>query len=575
MQGFFPRETGPEARGTPLNLERALQVTPDADKFLRIVMEAWLERNGVLDPLRKAQAEPSVLENQLHPSMGAYQPPTTDALHGLLLLVAHLVARKVDADVAAAAAAQGRGARLHQYGQQGAVVVMVPPLCPALRALQQPLFVFLCLTFRHMRVAPQCWTQFLLGGELWLAWIDPGRTWRQAFPEPGGQGAQQQQQQQQQQQSGGRGVTGARWREQHLKMHVAANLHFYTTLFVLYMRKAREALGSDASRQFQVLSQALRVMAVFRDTALHDALQSASRHAAELWQQAGGGAPVPRGGVREALLRHLVVLRLQRSRPCLVADAEQDAHHLAAELLAAQHRVEKEQKDEEGSWGHARKAGRWVWAALCSVFADEGSYDEPPSGGQVKAAELVALMKAVLVELYGIFPNLEAKCTKPLGDTDAAASRDADRQGLLLTARGRTQLLQGVRGCDPTKARFLGDPLFNPELGEHELAALVRGAQWLSVALCKQFYPSWEPPADANAAAASATVKKGGQPPPPPHEGGHVDVGRQTAEAAAPINLRWLADKRNYHLPCLLLCVYLVLALFQRMLQGVQKALSE
>lgn len=584
MQGFFPRETGPETKGLPVDLERALCVTPEAEKFLRIFIESWLERNATVNPNLKAQAEPSASEHTLHPSHGAYQPPTVDALHGLLLLVGYLVARRVDADVAAAQA-QGRGARLvqSQLGQ----AALVGPVCPALDALQQPLFVFLCTTFRHLRVSPQHWTQFLLAGELWLAWIDPDRTWRQTFPAPGqSQGQSQGQAAGAEGAAAAHGAGNARWRELHLQAYVASNLQFYTTLFVLYMRKAREALGSDASRQHQVLCQALRVMRVFRDTALHDALSGVSRHAAELWQYAAGGgnpALLPRGGAgavagRDALLYHLRALRLLRSRPCLVVDAGQDAHHLAAELLAAKRRAETEWAADRKSWvGKEKPLGRLL-AAFWGYLVDEGSYDEPPSGGSVRLPELIGKMELVLGELFGIFPSVEAKCQRPLGgEGAAAASRDAERRGLLLTARGREQLLLGVRGCDPTKAQYLGDPLFNPELGGHELACLVRLAQRGSVRWARWRHPEWEPGPEA-ARFIAATMGGGGGGAegqdeaqrreqqalgngegPAPHEGGHVDLRRRRhLGTPTPANWRpWLADKRVVGFGCLALVLLL------------------
>lgn len=602
IQGFFPRETGgPDARGGPpleVLLERELRMTPEAEKFLRVLVEMWLERNTVVNPDRKpSKPEPSVAENELtHPSPRYYHGPTTDALHGLLLLVGHLVARKVDADVRLAQQQQeqqaqgargggGAAARLLQYG---------PPACPALDALQQPLFIYLSLAFRHLRVAPQGWTQFFLAVELWLAWIDPDCTLRRVFggeqppqasqrgaSSPAGQPSQPNQQQ--------RGAAGARWRELHLRAHVAGNLNFYTTLLVLYMRKAREALGSDASRQFQVLSQARRVMRVFRDTALHAALTQASAHVSQLWRRTGGNLALlmQGGGGGGPLLHHLRALRLLNSRPCLWEDACQDAHHLAAELLAAKRRAEKEWEGQQRSWMGLGTALGWLSATLGGIFLDEGGEygAEPPSGGQVRLPELIGVMDQVLGEVFGIFPSVEAKCLRPLRDADVAGSRDAERQGLLLTAKGREQLLLGKRGCDPTKARFLGDPLFDPEPREHELACLVPWAQRASVRLSLYFYPNWEP----SAAARRVLAKEGEQEQEPPrpqpeqqpgqqqqpqHEGGHIDVRRRSAGAVTPIDLRWLADRRNFFALALFLGVVGMLVLVQRMLHRLQQALA-
>lgn len=142
-------------------------------------------------------------------------------------------------------------------------------------------------------------------------------------------------------------------------------------------------------------------------------------------------------------------------------------------------------------------------------------------------------------EVYGIFPSVQAKCQRPVDEESSSArNRDADRRGLLLTNNGREQLLLGLRKCDPIKAKYLGDPLFNPEVGSHESEWLLKLAQELSIRLSKYFYPAWQPPAeraleDEQREEYIRAYVDGG---------GHVVVREVSPTELAPINLRPLAD---------------------------------
>lgn len=346
-----------------LDIDGALRMTPDAEKFLRILIEMWLERNAVVDPDIKEQTlvEASDAENRFSSQHGLYQLPSIDSLHGLLVLVNYLLARKVDADVTALA--QSRSTRL-----------LTPPFCLALDALHQPLFIFLSLVFRQPSIPATGWTEFLLAVELWLAWINPDRTWKNTFTDRGNLHDDE----------GGKGRgAGARWRQKHLKAYVTSNFHFYTTLFALFMRKARAALGSEPSRQYLALCQVLRVMQTFHDTALRDVLGNVSRSAADLWRANNNS----RG--KDYMLYHFRSLRLGRSRPCLLSDACQDAQYLAAELQLTRKRGVKALEDSRTSWSNVTGVG-WLLRVASSVMSsDLGQYAEYRSSGMGKLPALI------------------------------------------------------------------------------------------------------------------------------------------------------------------------------------------
>ena len=166
----------------------------------------------------------------------------------------------------------------------------------------------------------------------------------------------------------------------------------------------------------------------------------------------------------------------------------------------------------------------------------------------------------VLEDLFIVFPQVRQKLREFQPGKDASIQKDADRDpasGLLLTKEGRVQLLSGVRGCDPTKIKYLGDPLFNPELGEFEVEWLVEVAQKLSIWLSSMVHAGFE--LDEEPAAEEETK----------HEGGHVNVTKIAKRKTVPINLRWIADIRYYRLLFIALVLLTVLTAVIRLLRRV------
>ncbi len=509
LELYFPRKAVPESQQ-----HRHLALGAGWERFLRIFIDMWLERNTVLNPNSKPQGDRSDKQNRL--CAHTYKEPFVETLQALLVLLQYLLGRKVEAEVGAQNPGRGGGNP------------RAPAYCGAVDALQQPLFNFFVLAFRDMRVAPNCWTQFFLVVELWMAWLEPDAVLARAFPERRDQPA-----------------LGLRWRKDFLRSYVVSNFHFYTTLLVLYMGKAREALSSDPARQPLLLAQVLRVLKLFHHTDLRDALVAVSRLADDFWRSGNTLS----GGDFMLYHHHLCRLRLVHSRPCLLEDACQDAHHLAAELLATRKRAVNAAEAAQRSW----KTVQWAKALASGAFALLVGADQEsgvPSRSAVPSA-LVQRIDEVLEEVYGIFPSVQAKCQQPFQEGDVSArDRDADRQGLLLTNQGRDQLLRGLRNCDPTKARYLGDPLFNPEVGSYESEWLLRWVQELSLWLSTKCYPAWQQ--HPGKPGEGVTEEKGDD---ASAGGGHILIQNPSSAHLTPINLRWLADTR------ILKCFFVALAM--------------
>ncbi len=448
----------------------------------------WLERNPCLNPNTKPHPESSDAENQFYPNIPSqpslrYEEPSFEVLQALLVLLPHLLARKVEVELVT-----------QTHGPRASRMATIPAFCAALDALQQPLFSFLSMAFRRLALEGGGWTKFLMVVEIWLAWVTPDAQLGRAFADRKGQGE---------------AALVLRWRETFLKAYVVSNFHFYTTMLMLFMRKAREALGADASRQPVILLQLQRVLNAFHHTGLRDILVEVSKSAEELW--ANGNQM--RG--RMHMLHHLQRLRLMRSKPCLLGNAAQDAHYLAAELLASRKRTIRTMEEQARTWTavvpqSVRRVWFWMGEMVMVYFyllMDWGERRGGVGGGAIGLggvggagggevgglAGLVLQIDAVLEEVYGIFPSVRAKCQRPLGDEESldAQLRDAERRGLLLTKKGKEQLLSGQRACDPTKAAYIGDPLFDPVLKSNEYGALLPWAQRASVWLSKWWNPKY------------------------------------------------------------------------------------
>lgn len=335
LHTYFPRTATPqfEAKSTTsttssssssiLDPIKALALPEDSEKFLRILIEMWLERNPCHNPDTKPHPESSDAENQCYlnipfqPNL-RYEEPSFEVLQALLVLLPYLLARKVEVELVT-----------QTHGPRASRMANTPAFCAALDALQQPLFIFLSMAFRRLPLENGGWTKFLMLVEIWLAWLTPDVQLARAFADRKGQGE---------------AALVSRWRETFLKAYVVCNFHFYTTMLMLFMRKAREALGADVVRQPVILLQLQRVLKAFHHTGLRDILVEVSRSAGELWQNGNQ----MRGHVY--MLHHLQRLRLTRSKPCLLSDAAQDAHHLAAELLATRKRTIRAIEEEARTW---------------------------------------------------------------------------------------------------------------------------------------------------------------------------------------------------------------------------------
>lgn len=544
---YFPSPAGPDLdrKGGLSDPVKALALNEEAEKFLRIFIEMWLERNPVHNPDAKTHVESSDNENQILPVSRdtTYEEPTLEILLALLLWVPYLLARKVEVEVML----QGQGSR----GVRASPAA--PAFCPALDALQQPVFIFLALGFRRLRIEKEGWLKFLLLVELWLSWLTPSEVTVRLAPGKRSQDCS----------------LALRWQQSFLKAYVVSNFHFYTTLYVLYMRKVREALGADASMRSVVLVQLARVLKAVGHPDLREALLSVSRTAHELWQ---AGSQL-RG--RILLTHHLHRLRLTRSKPCLWRDTAQDAHHLAAELLAIRKRAVKAMEDLEHSWRASLikvTSTVWLWIkswvskGACDSFGLVGRLETlleklvvgpGLTGDRGGASSLPSQIDDVLEELYEIFPSVRMKCQQSLREDEADAQlRDPDRRGILLTERGREQLLAGQRACDPSKAVYMGDPLFDPVLASDEYGFLLPWAQRASIWLSKKYKPSWQSGeeremerkrnqhgtgGEQNSHGTSEEKASGrGDESSIGDEWGHVEIKETKPTDLAPLNLRWM-----------------------------------
>ena len=351
VQSFFPRDLG--VSSNRLDVDRALRMTGDADKFLRIMIEMWLERNSVLNPdIKVQQPEPTDIENKLY--YHYYELPSRDSLRGLIVVVTYLLARKAEVDVASQ---QSRTARIVHF-------------CPALQALHQPMFIFLVLAFRSLSVTSVEWSHFFLVVHLWLVWIDPSQALLQTFGESAKEKSRE-------------------WRRGQLKAYVTSNLHFYTTLLALFLRKAREALGSDPSRQWLVLSLVGRVLEVF----VNEDLASVLRRVCEVAQHSWEYGNALRG--RDYLMHHLKLCRLLRSRPCLLAEVGQDAHHLAAEIQPNRVKAAKSHEVSKQPYGQAKMLLGKVVEFFHAWVLPKGE-TEQDSGGSVNPDVFIKTVRSHL-----------------------------------------------------------------------------------------------------------------------------------------------------------------------------------
>ncbi|CAM9676884.1 unnamed protein product, partial [Chrysoparadoxa australica] len=159
-------------------------MSANGELLLRVIAEFWLNQNTVLEPSTPASAlrerapslQPTLsLSHSLSHSqsqeavvrdpsecewVGDYQPPADMAMHGLLVVVGHLLADPALAKLSARAAT-GIGLA-HKGG--------ISAMSPALAALQPHMMAFLRITINNLHINATAW---LLAVELWLLWLAP------------------------------------------------------------------------------------------------------------------------------------------------------------------------------------------------------------------------------------------------------------------------------------------------------------------------------------------------------------------------------------------------------------------
>lgn len=227
VQFYFPRVG---ESGSILEIERIMRLTSDAEKFLRILIDMWLEDNDTrrVCKLWGEKFEcPYALEDPKK-----FQPPTIDQVHCLYLLVSYLMGRRAEAE------SQGWQSRMQRR-------------CPASQALEQPVYVFLCLIFKHMviknniaEIEQRNATILFMAVELWLCVLTPHLAmkrlkWEASKPLPISH------------------VT---------RDNILGCYHFYTTLLVLFLRKIREAFHlSDLGKVEAAVILTKRVLKLYTE----------------------------------------------------------------------------------------------------------------------------------------------------------------------------------------------------------------------------------------------------------------------------------------------------------------------
>jgi len=241
LEDRFPREIPTSVADS----DRVLRMGFESEKLLRIIVEMILERNSTIDPDRLPQVEASDVENKLH---GAFIPPSSDTIHALILLVTHLMARKVGVDQVLAANRTTRP---------------VGRPCPALDVLHQPLFIFILLVFRNIKLESHAMELFLTV-DLWLTWLQPWEVLNKLNAE-----------------SLDRGMGPPPGYD---KEYVQSNLHFYTTLLILFIRKMREAMSSPNLRHQETALLLLRRVLTLYRTEISGVVAETSEVAMRLWE---------------------------------------------------------------------------------------------------------------------------------------------------------------------------------------------------------------------------------------------------------------------------------------------------
>jgi hypothetical protein len=198
-------------------------------------------------------------------------------------------------------------------------------------------------------------TEFFLAVDLWLTWLLPSQSLKKA-------GLQQSVVERSQ-----------LWREQLLRTYVASNFHFYSTLLILFLRKMRDTLNQGWGRQELTLRLLKRVLTAFLIPEVRSAIAEVSRMADFMWAHNNA---CMRG--YELLHAHVKRLRLDRSRPCLLANSQHEAIFLKAELLSLGGRASTGAEDDEDILAKLQKYAALQVAWISQYWNRERT--DPPAG---------------------------------------------------------------------------------------------------------------------------------------------------------------------------------------------------
>lgn len=198
-------------------------------------------------------------------------------------------------------------------------------------------------------------TEFFLAVDLWLTWLLPSQSLKKA-------GLQQSVVERSQ-----------LWREQLLRTYVASNFHFYSTLLILFLRKMRDTLNQGWGRQELTLRLLKRVLTAFLIPEVRSAIAEVSRMADFMWAHNNA---CMRG--YELLHAHVKRLRLDRSRPCLLANSQHEAIFLKAELLSLGGRASTGAEDDEDIFAKLQKYAALQVAWISQYWNRERT--DPPAG---------------------------------------------------------------------------------------------------------------------------------------------------------------------------------------------------
>jgi hypothetical protein len=490
---FFPHAAGRggEGGGDWMGL--------DAELFLRSLAEFWLCQTAVVSAAPGVAPIDSVI-------FGDYAPPADMALHGLLVLVTHLLADP--------ALERAEGA-----------------LTPALALLQPQVFEFLRLTFNTCSLRGNS-TAFALAVELWLLWLQP---WTARGILNGGSPA-----------SGGKrrssvGVSLVESFALHHSDHhtggggVAASVNLrawrgyvtgsslmYTLLLASFVRRARDlsfveerqpgeiGVGARLSPNVSLVERVLQVFSpdlIFILDACRDGTGCTSALLASV------SAPLP-----------------------ALSSFRGDACSLLEEMAA-------QSRDSEKHGVLTKTIGL--------VSTGVTKFKHAVGTDTTSAQERIAAAARLIFDI----PQNWAPTSTPAADESGEAALGAgsmvpERKSVFLTAAGRQQIAQGRRVCSKVEASYIGDPMLRPT-ETYEIAWLAHKLVTLSMHLNRRYGLDTRRSGSSPTSRDYLSIYEDERP------SEAIIRGRMWAESVAPpkhilgvdvylrFNLRFLADYRN------------------------------